>query len=527
MYQTVISNTDGRTAVDGMGRSYFVAGSAHVMAGKKVWTDGKIIYGSLPASGAPFIPIPTGALIYVNHSKELFAIKGMEANKIGNARNFVIGNCKKCAMLENGKGYLLNGELVAEEHILHGKMLDSGEVLSVSVKTEECMTRYHYNNIYYSGEMPVMASFRARWDGTNYASDLLGVKAEYVYKPLILHTSNGKEIKIDYTEEYMALEDTDMNKFADGNIPTESWWLGSPYWQYKIPLESKVEIADCICREQGISLILKISHKIDARLKVMSTKSQTTYILDKNKKILKIIYKNIDGHGERVETRILNAGKPYEIIIEPGENMWSKSYVTREVTIKGTSLYQCIYDWDGQKLKCEKIYMDNSLSGHADGVYNVTILQNNVSRFVDGYEVIYRYYQHGHNIIMKASIQLDGFLWDSGLEIYVSSIRKHGEIYYVVVRNISSSNNFSHCVVAVSRERTVFIESLKEGITWNFESFQYMNYPVKVYSLYESERDYDSTKNISLHKCVPSTMFIPCLKSQERSQIMENEVDSN
>lgn len=41
MYQTVIESCNGRTAVDILGRSYFVAGSAPVVPGKKIWTDGK------------------------------------------------------------------------------------------------------------------------------------------------------------------------------------------------------------------------------------------------------------------------------------------------------------------------------------------------------------------------------------------------------------------------------------------------------------------------------------------------------
>ena len=52
MYQTVIESCNGRTAVDILGRSYFVAGSAPVVPGKKIWTDGKIIYGNIAAGSS-------------------------------------------------------------------------------------------------------------------------------------------------------------------------------------------------------------------------------------------------------------------------------------------------------------------------------------------------------------------------------------------------------------------------------------------------------------------------------------------
>lgn len=69
----------------------------------------------------------------------------------------------------------------------------------------------------------------------------------------------------------------------------------------------------------------------------------------------------------------------------------------------------------------------------------------------------------------------------------MASIRKHRNIYYVVVRNPSSSNEFSHAVIAVDSEKAVIIEELKEGVDWDLESFVYNNYPAAVYRMYESE----------------------------------------
>ena len=82
MYQTVIESCNGRTAVDILGRSYFVAGSAPVVPGKKIWTDGKIIYGNIAAGSSSYIPV-TGDLIYVNHARELFVVNGFQARRIG------------------------------------------------------------------------------------------------------------------------------------------------------------------------------------------------------------------------------------------------------------------------------------------------------------------------------------------------------------------------------------------------------------------------------------------------------------
>ena len=57
MYQTEIINTDGRTAMDSRGSTLFIAGNAPVVPGKMVWTDGKIIYGSIPTGGEAYIPV--------------------------------------------------------------------------------------------------------------------------------------------------------------------------------------------------------------------------------------------------------------------------------------------------------------------------------------------------------------------------------------------------------------------------------------------------------------------------------------
>ena len=48
MYQTLIVSSDGRSALDTRGRRLQIAGSALVIPGKMVWTDGRIIYGNIP-----------------------------------------------------------------------------------------------------------------------------------------------------------------------------------------------------------------------------------------------------------------------------------------------------------------------------------------------------------------------------------------------------------------------------------------------------------------------------------------------
>ena len=192
-------------------------------------------------------------------------------------------------------------------------------------------------------------------------------------------------------------------------------------------------------------------------------------------------------------------------------------------------IYRCIYDWDGRKLKSERIYSEASITGstHESSAQKNKIFKNTHSCTIDGYEVIYKYSlsKNGANIYKTVTVQFDDFLWDSGLNLYVASIRKHRNIYYVVVRNPSSSNEFSHAVIAVDSEKAVIIEELKEGVDWDLESFVYNNYPAAVYRMYESEKYYYETGKISFHKCAPSTMFISYVKKSVRNQIQE--VDEN
>ena len=93
MYQTVIENTDGRLAADSLGRSYFIAGSAPVVPGRKVWTDGKIIYGNIASGGSGFI-YTDSILVYVDHKMNLYRLNGTEVIHCGTAAGGVIGGIK-------------------------------------------------------------------------------------------------------------------------------------------------------------------------------------------------------------------------------------------------------------------------------------------------------------------------------------------------------------------------------------------------------------------------------------------------
>ena len=526
MYQTVIESCNGRTAVDILGRSYFVAGSAPVVPGKKIWTDGKIIYGNIAAGSSSYIPV-TGDLIYVNHARELFVISGFQARRIGCAKNIIIGSRgNEFAILVDGKGYMCGAQKKADEYTLCAAVLENGDFMSVSVNPEDCMTECHQKSIWYPGKMPVMMSFRALWDGLNYGADLR--RSKYVSKPLILHIGKGKKITIDYTEEYMAEDSSATRSFAEANLPKEPQWLERAYcYTYYAPLEASVVVCDCVCSQQGITLLLKVANKVTATARAVAYKQQNTYIYDKDGVLLTILCKRIDGHGQQEWKEQIKEGIPDHSKDEKGQ--WENGYGSMYTPISHSAIYRCIYDWDGRKLKSERIYSEASITGstHESSAQKNKIFKNTHSCTIDGYEVIYKYSlsKNGANIYKTVTVQFDDFLWDSGLNLYVASIRKHRNIYYVVVRNPSSSNEFSHAVIAVDSEKAVIIEELKEGVDWDLESFVYNNYPAAVYRMYESEKYYYETGKISFHKCAPSTMFIPYVKKSVRNQIQE--VDEN
>ncbi len=168
MYQTTIAYTDGINATDSNGTHLKIAGNAPVQAGKRVWTDGKIIYGNVLQGGTAFIPTED-YLVYVDHKHNLYRFQGSVPIKIGTAENMIIGGegLNNYAILKDGVGYVRKGvsedEAVAEEYTLCAKMLENGDVLSVCVRPEECMTKYHLQ-VYYSHEpMPEMTSYERTW----------------------------------------------------------------------------------------------------------------------------------------------------------------------------------------------------------------------------------------------------------------------------------------------------------------------------------------------------------------------------
>lgn len=73
MYQTLIVSSDGRSALDTRGRRLQIAGSALVIPGKMVWTDGRIIYGNIRMSGAsPYIPVMADIILWLIPESQLF-----------------------------------------------------------------------------------------------------------------------------------------------------------------------------------------------------------------------------------------------------------------------------------------------------------------------------------------------------------------------------------------------------------------------------------------------------------------------
>ena len=96
MYQTVIENTDGRLAADSLGRRYFIAGSAPVVPGRKVWTDGKIIYGNIASGGSGFI-YTDSILVYVDHKMNLYRLNGTEVIHCGTAAMIIFLSPMKSA----------------------------------------------------------------------------------------------------------------------------------------------------------------------------------------------------------------------------------------------------------------------------------------------------------------------------------------------------------------------------------------------------------------------------------------------
>lgn len=509
MYQTVIENCNGRTAVDILGRSYFVAGSAPVVPGKKIWTDGKIIYGNIAAGSSSYIPV-TGDLIYVNHARELFVINGFQARRIGCAKNIIIGSRdNEFAILVDGKGYMCGDQKKADEYTLCAAVLENGDFMSVSVNPEDCMTEIHPNSIRYPGKMPVMTSFRALWDGLNYGTDTLS--SRYVSRPLILRIGNGKQITIDYTEEYMAEDSAATRSFAEANLPKEPQWLERAYcYTYYVPLEASIVVCDCVCSQQEITLLLKVSNKVTATAKAVAYKQQNTYIYDKDGVLLTILCKRIDGHGQQEWKEQIKEGIPDHSKDEKGQ--WENGYGTEFSPIQRSAVYRCIYDWEGRKLKSEMIYSVTSRTGSTYGssAKEEKLFKSMYSCMIDGYEVIYKYSFNKDRSFdyMSVAVRFEDFFWDSGLNFYVASIRKHRNIYYVVVRNPCIYNEFSHAVIAVDSEKYVIIDELKDG-----------DYTAAPYGMHESE-----SGKISLDGA-PSTMFIPYVKKSVRNQIQEVDVN--
>ena len=448
MYQTVISHTDGRKAVDGMGRSYFVAGSAPVVAGKKVWTDGKIIYGSLPASGAPFIPIPTGELIYVNHSLELFSINGTEAIKSGNATGGIIGGKKGNAVSVFPKNLFVLSARCSAGITTMAILTDDGNQSDIQSNWQRSMFTSH-KKIHLQENENIISVISLKY------SDFSASVEQYT-----------KNIAQRYT-----VLGADKN-FAAGN--------------------GSIKIMDCCINDNGMEIVL--AYRGDNYGSCSKEGCQC------NKTSKPCTDSNIHYTPDHPPTELL-CGDYYRnqrflcgdvlrigtgrIVAHCNHDDCGKSK-SESVSVYCFRIYHLSYDKNGQEVNKEVAFeictVSYSRYENSNSVANVRKILKTGNEFictVDNMQVKYQYApgcedfanvaDDEEEFIYQASVELDGKVWQAPAGLFIESIKKYKGKYYIVLRNgTNKMKHFHHAVCIVDNGKTITPKELteKESDVW-------------------------------------------------------------
>ena len=521
MYQTTIAYTDGLTATDTNGTHLKIAGSAPVQAGKKVWTDGKIVYGNVLQGGTSFIPV-SDCLIYVDHAMNLYKIQGDNVLPMGKAQNYVIGG--------NRAGKY---KVMGNEFILSGRINPNGEALVVSSNggswtshfdgnSEESMKGWTFN--FFESWFDVVDE-RKKSVYLEYANSLglcvkkadqplgyiaLSFKAQYydsmterLKKLTADFDGRGKDQRF-YTEGRIKVRYCHVNEDSvellidvfgrqkpvcclkkDGKYPKQMWCYPSGHARYSIedfPGADRVNVAG------GYTFYVKYVWCGD--------------------------YLAYTEKAEHTQFRCRSGMAEGDLITKI-----SKDYGLKRIDVKCIRQMYLRYDLAGNLLSEELIgesyqqaYLnEQNLGANPDNVeaYYWGEKQggsgSNFSMPVDGFYVAYAW--DGNNSCHNAAVELENFTWEAPKGMYVESIRKYKGNYYIVLRGACEGiSQFAHGVYCVNKEKSTLLEELKESVVYGGSTVNAVPYL--------STTDYTSTIPGEVwRRCIPSTMILPSVRN--------------
>lgn len=287
MYQTRISAVNGTTAIDTAGRMLKIAGSAPVVPGKIVWTDGVVIYGSIPSGGGNPV-ILCYELVTIDSDLNLYAIRGAALRFLGKAQNIMLGSMTrdKYAVWRDNEGYFENGRLVAGRNTICAGYSPAGDVISLEADPDEHLTLYYDNSSSGAGKIERcrLKCSKAAWNdssrqyGSTYAEGWY-----YVYQDMILHLHvNGVmtgNITINYERDFGDLwEDTKLAGERVALAAKPEYALGDLKWYRPFVLElGEANIKKQKTIGENICLLIYIRNKAEGATRYLSSKWHYTY----------------------------------------------------------------------------------------------------------------------------------------------------------------------------------------------------------------------------------------------------------
>ena len=465
MYQTVIENTDGKLAADSLGRRYFIAGSAPVVPGRKVWTDGKIIYGNIASGGSGFI-YTDSILVYVDHRMNLYKINGTEVINCGTAAGGVIGGIKL-----NEVSFMSDSSAV-----LFGRCFSGINSLAVLVDGDR-------------------RSFLPR------------------IKIGLMENENAVgAISLDYKDFSASIE-----QYAKGIIERYSEWGAAENYEAGT---GEIKILDCFINDDEIDVVMACHVKNISgsylkegcqctRTHIPCTNSRIHY--NRHNKPTELLCGDYYG-----ETRFLcgDVLSLYEDGVRIHAHCYHENCGTSDsesVTLNLFRIYHIRYDKFGKEVSQEAVFENckvtcRRVKSGKQIFHDKDVLRegDNFVSTVDGMEIKYQYVPNDEESAeddeeekfpYQAHVKLDGRDWQAPEGMFIESIRKYRGKFYIVLRNgKNKQSQFNHGLCIVDDGRTIT--------------------PVE---LMEKEKD--------LLQLPPSTMQLPLVTSM--GKLMKQEVDVN